>query len=438
MVGVAALGLGVLKVGMEYAYRSSAPLDASLVFIVGGVLLLQRYRQSRAERDDVAPNELTREVRPIPGELRHLPQVKSTVRYGLAVVAAVVVALPWILAGSDTTLLTIYFIYAIIGLSLLVLTGWAGQISLGQFGFAAIGGWAAAVSGLPMPFALALGGAAGAVAAVLVGLPGLKLRGLHLAISTLAFAVSAKVLFVDDRFLGRMLPHTIERPSVLGMDFDDQRVFYYFIVLVVGAVAVAVAGLRRSRTGRALIALRANEATAQSFGINVLRVRLTAFAVSGFLAAFAGGLFVFHQRQLTPASFGADQSLQMFLFSVIGGLGGIAGPFFGFGYMAVLSFLDGNALIRYAGAGTGAMLLLFAAPGGLSQLFYDSRDAALRRLAVRLRIPVPSLTGDRAAARALDRAQLDLDRARSKPGLAPLRYKLPHQWALDRHGVAGD
>jgi branched-chain amino acid transport system permease protein len=436
MAGLAALAIGVLQPAVQFAYASTTPLDAALVFLIGGLLLVQRTRETRADREDVSGYEVTREMRPIPRELKELPQVLTWTRSAIVTLAVILLGLPWTLSASATTLATIYAIYSIIGLSLLILTGWAGQISLGQFGFAAIGAWAAASTPLPFPLALLFGGAVGAVASVVVGVPALKLRGLNLAISTLAFAVSARALFIDDRYFGKMARDSLERPSVLGMDFDDARVFWYFCVAVVIACSVAVIGLRRSRLGRVLIGLRANEAAGQSFGINPLRARLTAFAVAGFLAAFAGALFAYHQRELTPASFTADVSIEMFMYSVIGGLGGIAGPVLGFTYMGILSIFGSNPLIRYTGAGTGALLLLMASPGGLAQLLYDTRDAALRRLAVRLRIPVPALMGDRKAGQALDRAHLDERRGRhvQAEGSRSLLYKPDDQWALDRYG----
>jgi branched-chain amino acid transport system permease protein len=438
MVAAGAVVLAVLRIAVQFSFSSTTPFDAAAVFLVGGLLLLQRQRgrarASRAEREE--GYEVAEEVRPIPGELRHLPQVRTWVRTVSTVVAVILLGVPWALSSSSTTLLTVFVIYSIIGLSLVVLTGWAGQVSLGQFGFAAIGAWAAAASGLPFPFALLLGGLAGAAAALLVGIPALRLRGLNLALSTLALAVSASALFIDERYLGRFLPKQLGRPSILGMDLDDARVFYYFALVMVAVCAAAVVGLRRSRTGRILIAVRANEAAAQSFGVSPLRANLTAFAVAGFLAAFAGALFAFHQREVAPQSFTPDVSLQIFMFSVIGGLGGLVGPFLGFGFFAVLELLSDNPLLQYTAGGTGALLLLFIAPGGLAQLVYGARDSALRRLAVRLRIPVPSLMGDRKAGQLLDRAGLDDKRGRDlrADSSSSLLYKLPRQWALDRYG----
>lgn len=438
MAAAAAFVIGALHTAIAYQYLSTAPFDVALVFLIGALLLLQRSRSSRAERDDFSGYEVTREVRPIPREMRGLPQVRTWVRSTAVLGSAVVLGLPWLLSSSTTTLFTVYAIYMIVGLSLLVLTGWGGQVSLGQFGFAAVGAWTAAVSDLPFPFALLLAGVVGALVSVVVGVPALKLRGLNLAISTLAFAVSARALLIDDRYLGDWLPEELDRPSVLGMDFDDSRVFYYFAVIMVVLSCVAVAGLRRSRFGRVLIGLRANEAAAQSFGINVLAVRLGAFAVSGFLAAFAGGLFAFHQRAVTPRSFAADASIEMFMFAVIGGLGGIAGPVLGFTYMSLLTLMSENPLLRYTGAGTGAILLLMVAPGGFAEVVYKIRDASLRRLAVRLRLDVPSLLGDRLGGGTTERVRLDEKRGRAADSAPGIVYELRGQWALDRYAGGHD
>jgi branched-chain amino acid transport system permease protein len=434
MAAVGALTLGLLQTAAQFAYGSPRPFDAAFMFLVGGLLLLQRSRQSHRERDDPTGSEVTREVRPVPRELRSLPQVKSWTRIGAVTVAGVGLGLPWALSSTTTTQATTYAIYAIVGLSLLILTGWAGQISLGQFGFAAIGAWAAASSHLPFPLALAAAGTVGAATSIIVGVPALKLRGLNLAISTLAFAVTARALFLDKLYLGRFLPTAVERPSLLGMDLDDTRVFYYFCLFVLTGCCLAVMGLRRSRLGRVLIGTRANEAAAQSFGISVLRARLTAFAVAGFLAALAGALVAYQLRAVPPETFGPDMSVKMFMYSVIGGLGGIVGPLLGFTFMGLLNIFALNPLLVYTASGSGALLLLIASPGGLAQVLYDTRDAALRRLAVRLRIPVPSLMGERRAGEAMARAHLDEQRGKPKEGAA-LLYKLDRQWALDRYGT---
>jgi branched-chain amino acid transport system permease protein len=434
---LAALALGILQQSVQWTFGSTDPLNAVLVLIIGALLLMQRRRAGRDadNADSFAKVQVTDEPHPIPRELRALPSVRRWMVGGAVVLAAVLVGLPWLLNAGDTTLVGTYVIYTMVGFSLLILTGWAGQISLGQFGLAAIGAWVAAVCGLPFLLAVPLGAAAGVAAAVVVGLPALKLRGLHLAITSLAFALCAQTLFLGPRYLGSMLPAQLPPPVVLGLDFGDQRTMYYFLLIVLGLVVLAVVGLRRSRTGRVLIACRDNPAAAQSFGVNLLRARLTAFAVSGFIASLAGALFAYQQAQVDPASFTVDQSVQMTMFTAIGGLGGIAGPFLGFSVMAALQMAATNPVIRYASAGFGGVLLVLVVPGGIAQAVYAARDAALRRIAIRHRIPVVSLLGDRLA-RSLGEQAL-LGQARAYVGKRPpVDYKPTRQWALDRYGSA--
>lgn len=434
-----ALVLSVLQSAVQLSYSSQAPLDAGFVFLVGALLLLQRERTTRATREDFSGLDVTRELRAIPHELRSLPTVRTYVRSASSVGALILLGLPWALSVAKTSLLVDALGLVIVGLSILVLTGWAGQVSLGQFGFAAIGAWAAASSGWPFPLALLLAAVAGAMAAVIVGLPAMKLKGLSLAISTIAFAVSAQTLFLDQRYLGTTLPSSLPAPNLVGFDLSDEKTTYYVTLAIVGMACAVVLLLRRTRTGRVLIALRANEATAQSFGINPLRARLTAFSVSGAMSAVAGALLAFHLGRVAPEAYTADKSLVIFLYTVVGGLGGIAGPILGMAFYAcVFFFFNGNELVQYAAAGTGAVLLMMLAPGGLAQLAYQVRDAMLRRVAFRLRIPVPSLMGDKGAVMTLDRAPLDEKReGPRRPGeLRPLRYQPAGQWALARYGSA--
>lgn len=437
MAAAAGFVLSLLSTAVQVSFSSQAPLEAMYVFLVGGLLLIQRDRSTRAAREDFSGLDVARELRPIPKELRSLPVVKRYVRIGLTVGGVLLLGLPWAVSLSQTSLLVDSLGLCIVGLSVLVLTGWGGQVSLGQFGFASIGAWAAAKTGLPFPLAILAAGFAGAIAAVIVGLPALKLKGLNLAISTIAFALSARALFVDDRYFGKDLPN-LSLPTYFGLDLSNERVNYYMTLLLVVGFCFIVVGLRRTRTGRALIALRANEATAQSFGINALRARLTAFTISGFMAAVAGALLAFHLGDVAQAAFSPAKSLEVFLYSTLGGLGGIAGPLIGMTFYALVNFFfASNPLVQYLGAGAGAVLLMLVAPGGLAQLIYGARDSMLRRLAFRLRIPVPSLMGDRGASLAADRVVLEEKREmpRRLGERLPVSYKPAGQWALDRLGT---
>jgi branched-chain amino acid transport system permease protein len=315
-------------------------------------------------------------------------------------------------------------------MSLLVLTGWAGLVSLGQFAFAAVGAWAAAASGLPFLVAVPLGALAGAVLAVLVGLPALRLRPLTLGISTLTFAAAVPTVLLNRDALGGALPDELSRPLVLGISLDDQRSFYFLAMAVLVLVIGAVTGLRRSRTARVLLAARDNEAAAQSFGIGVLRARLQAFALSGGIAAFAGALFAYQQAGVKAESFGITASLLVFGFTVIGGLGSIGGPPAGFAVLAVLSLTLSTKPAWFADAtGLGGIVLLLAAPGGIAQLLLDLRDGVLRRIARRNGIAVPSLDRTRASEQ---RTAPIVPKTGPRGGavFVPVRYALTGDWAV--------
>jgi branched-chain amino acid transport system permease protein len=431
MAVLAAVVLGMVRQATVWSFGTSIPLDGSLVVLIGVILLLQGYRASRSDIEQANGWQAAKEARPIPRELRVLPTVKKWARVLMVIAGLALCLYPWLMSPAQTELGSAAMIYAIVGLSLLILTGWAGQISLGQFAFCGIGGYVAAVSGLPFPLALLAGSLVGAGAAVVVGLPALKLRGLHLAISTLAFAVAISSVLLNPSYLGDRLPPTLNRPALLGMRLDDPRTFYYFTLLVLVGVTVGVAGVRRSRTARVLIAARDNEQGIQSFGVNIVRARLTAFALSGFVAALAGAILAFQQHGVKATAFGPEQSVNTFLYTVIGGLGSIAGPIVGALYLWVLFIFGASPIVAQLATGFGGLLLLLAIPGGLAKVGFDVRDAFLRRVASRNRIIVASLVADRKAADVSGRAPIaPLLRSGGGSVFVPSRYELDEQWAL--------
>jgi branched-chain amino acid transport system permease protein len=169
-----------------------------------------------------------------------------------------------------------------------------------------------------------------------------------------------------------------------------------------------------------LVAARDNEAAAQSFGISLLRARLSAFAVSGFFAALAGVLFAYQQGNVAASAVSVETSLLLFTYTVIGGLGSIAGPLVGFAALAVLSLSTLGPGLLAAINGLGGIALLLLAPGGLAQLGLDLRDGMLRRIARRAGITVPSLAQDTAAG---------LAPIAPATSFVPRRYALDGQWA---------
>ncbi len=276
-------------------------------------LLLQRRSSSRLDNDTAASWSAAEEVRPLTEAQARLTPVRLF-RLGLTVaVLAGLVAIPVFLRVDQVYKATGVAIFGIVGISLVVLTGWAGQISLGQMAFVGIG---AAVAGkctvdwgLHIVPAIIAGGVAGAVTALVVGLPALRLRGLYLAVTTLAFAMAVSAWILNDTFPIDWVPRSrVERGTLIStdaltIDLMDDTTYYVFCLVVLALVAFAVRGIRRSRTGRAIIALRENERAAQSYSLSAVRVKLTAFVISGTIAGIAGGLFVHYSFGIDLASY---------------------------------------------------------------------------------------------------------------------------------------
>ena len=398
-IATSAVALGVLELGVDWGAESAVLIDPILALIVVAGLLLQRRGTSRADRDATSTWQAAEEVRPIPPELRRLPEVRWARRIGVAVLAAVVVALPHWMSVGQTFKASAVLIFAMIAASIVVLTGWAGQVSLGQMGFAGIGAAVGAVAtrdwGLDLTVAIPLAGLVGAAAATVVGLPALRLRGLFLGVATLGFALATSSYFLNRQFFDWIPVGRIERPDLLGaIELDSEVRMYYFTLAVLVLSLLAVRGIRRSRTGRVLVALRENELAAQAFGVSATRAKLTAFALSGFLAASAGAVFVHHERSFSVNQYAVFESFSVFSMAVIGGLGSLAGAVAGAFYLRGTQWFIDDSRWQLLATSGGLLLVLMVVPGGLGAVAYRIRDQLLRWVADRRGIVVPSLVAD--------------------------------------------
>ena len=397
---VAGLGIGVIDVGTFYATRNSTLSTALVLPLVVIALLVQRSRLSRAEDSGVETWRQVKEVRPIPDELKGERSVKI-MQWGVRVVAAIaVLALPYLTGKGRTDLASVLIVYAIAGVSLVVLTGWAGQISLGQFAFvgvgAAVAGGLVANHGTDFITALLVAGLVGAAFSVLIGLPAVRLPGLFLAVTTLAFSANVQYFFLQRQYFGWLLPKAgefVERPILWGrLDLRGDCAFYYTCRFFFVLAAASARSVRSHRSGRVLMAVRDNARSAQSYGISATRTRLAAFAISGFFAAVAGGLFAHVEGVVDPNQFTPAESLQIFAMTVIGGLTSVGGALVGALYVLGFQyFLPDYSLLA---SGMGMLLLLLFFPGGISELGINLRDAFLRRVALKKQIHVPSLLAD--------------------------------------------
>jgi branched-chain amino acid transport system permease protein len=397
---VAGFGIGIIDVGVFYSTRNATLSTALVLPIVVIALLMQRGKLSRAEDSGVETWRQVKEVRPIPDELKGERSVIIGQWVVRVVFAGLVLALPYLTGKGRTDLASVLIVYAIAGVSLVVLTGWAGQISLGQFAFvgvgAAVAGGLVANHNIDLITALFVAGLVGATFAVLIGLPAVRLPGLFLAVTTLAFAANTQYFFLQRRYFDWLLPKEgtfVERPMLWGrVDLTGDHAFYYFCLFIFVLAAASARSVRSHRSGRVLMAVRDNPRSAQSYGISATRTRLAAFAISGFFAAVAGGLFAHVQGVVDPNQFSPSQSLQIFAMTVIGGLTSVGGALVGALYVLGFQyFLPDYSLLA---SGMGMLLLLLFFPGGLSELGINLRDAYLRRVAIKKGIHVPSLLAD--------------------------------------------
>jgi branched-chain amino acid transport system permease protein len=373
------VALGVLEYGV--AWNASSPLLVTP--IVGAAvlvaLLLQRRQYGRADREESAAWRLADEVRPLEPWIARLPLVRL-LRWGTATLILVgLVLIPLLLRTDQIIKATAVAVFAVIGLSLVVLSGWAGQISLGQMAFVAIG---AAVSAkctiawsVDMSLSLLLGGAAGSIAALVVGLPALRLRGLYLAVTTLVFALAVNSWLLNRQFFDWVPQERVERLPLFGrIDVSTPTRFYVYTLVVLTLVYLALRGVRHSRTGRAIVALRENELAAQAFSVSPVPVKLTAFTISGFVAGIAGGLFVQLSQSFDLSSYGAGASLEVFTAAVVGGLGSLFGGVLGAVFLRGSQWFITAAEWRLLSSALGVLLVLLILPGGLASLVIKIRD----------------------------------------------------------------
>jgi ABC-type branched-subunit amino acid transport system ATPase component/ABC-type branched-subunit amino acid transport system permease subunit len=314
------------------------------------------------------------------------------VALGLAVVSLGIWIAPFSLLGT----INLAMVYGLIAISLVVLTGWVGQISLSQASFVGLGAFVTGVfvrnAGIPFPLTLPLAAAATAAVATLLGVVAVRVRGLYLAVATLIFAWIAQEYLFNQAWLAGAGGSSTARSRPLGVvgavprfDLTDRHTFYYILLAAVITAAVGASNLRDSKTGRAWFAVKGSEIAAASLGISVIRYKLLAFAVSGFLAGLAGSLVMTHSQVATATSFAPTVSLFYLSIAVVGGLDSIAGALASALLFALLeelfyrvAALAGFLLI--VSAGLLAIVLLFF-PAGLAGVAprarrYSSRTTA--------------------------------------------------------------
>jgi branched-chain amino acid transport system permease protein len=398
---LAGIGLGVLDQVVFWNTQKASTMDVAFLVVIIVALLAQKNVLSRAQAGGGANWSLAGVVRPIPAELARLPEVRAA-RIGLpALLLVLALVVPRSLGASDRLLLAVACCWSMVGVSLVVLTGWGGAISLGQFAIVGVG---AVMAGnllvhtdLDLFVILLFAGATGALVALLLGLPALRIKGLFLAVTTLAFAVALDSYFLSTTNFPELIPGRIQRPILWQRwRLDNGLTMYYLALAFLILTVLAARAVRRGRPGRALIATKENERAAAAAAVPTTAVKLTGFLFSGVIAGIAGGLYVVVVRAVGNSSFQPTLSLEVFSTAVIGGLGSIGGSIFGVATFRFLArVLSGE--LRLIVSGVGLLVVLLVVPGGLGQLAVYGRDRLLRMVANRRGILVPSLIADKRA-----------------------------------------
>lgn len=388
-VFVGGVVIGVIEAVALWNYPTGGTLEVVLFAVILVSLLAQRRLGELARGGEESSWSLAGTIKPLGRRALADPRVRVMCRAAVAASLVIAVVLPVFLSTSQRFFMGGVVVFGLMGLSLVVLTGFAGQISLGQFAFVGLG---AAVAGRMLqighPFLVAglFAAIAGTLVALLVGLPALRIRGLFLAITTLAFAVATASWLFDQSWLvrsdARGTSLQISRPEFLGIDFENELAYYWLCLAVLVGVAALVYRFRSTGVGRRVLAVRDNEPGASSFAIAPRSAKLLAFAVSGTIAALGGflygGLLVNFSSDVGN-TFGAAESVALVAFVIFGGVTTITGALLGAVWVRGLPHLLG-ADLGLLSSGMGLLLVLLIVPGGLASLVFSARDRIVDRL----------------------------------------------------------
>ena len=384
---VAAVVLGAVTAvvrwnsGATPAITDVVPLAAIL-----GSLLLRRAKSSRAYDVDGTWQDAA-SVRPIAPRIARLPEVRA-MRMVLALGALVaVVVIPQVVSPTTVNTMTLATIWGMIAVSLVVLTGWNGQMSLGQFALVGVGAITFANllhrSNLDLFAALAISSLVTALVALLIGVPALRVRGPFLGVATLAFAVMLDNYVLNQTNFPSLAQESVERPVLLQRwPLQSESALFYLTAGLLLFVMILAAGVRRARSGRLLIGARDNRRAAEAMSVPSRFMSLQGFLLAGAIAGLAGGLEVLVLGGIGDGSFPAADSVTSFSMATIGGL---TSPFGAFTGAALLRWtqakVGGTAAMLVTGVGLLVVLMIF--PAGLGGLLTAVRDRVLRVVAAR-------------------------------------------------------
>ncbi len=381
---LAAVAIGVIQSVLTYNFLAVPGITDLLLFIAVFVAVVFAKR----EGEDSQVFAFSPRANPIPARLRSIWWARNIDKGGILLLGLFAVLLPLVVTEpSRQQLYTAVLAFAICASSLTVLTGWLGQLSLGQMAFAGLAALFAARlvnDGVNFWVAIATTTVASALLALGIGIGSLRVRGLYLAVVTFVFALTAQQYFYFLPFFSGDSPDGANVPFPPGrlwfITFNGQLAYYYVVLAVLGLVIVVLSRFRDSGVGRRIKAVRDNETAAAAYTVPTVRVKLQAFSLAGALAGLGGALLAgaFANIAFTESFFLVNDSLNLVAMVVIGGMGSVSGALIGAIFViGIPAIAPNNALVGLLTSSIGLLVVLLYFPRGLNQVTYGVRDAIL-------------------------------------------------------------
>jgi ABC-type branched-subunit amino acid transport system ATPase component/ABC-type branched-subunit amino acid transport system permease subunit len=381
------VGIGIVEALIIWNYPVGGVLEVVLAAVIM-VSMLARPALGRGPRGtDSTGWSLTATIRPLVPAISRQTRVRVARWLTTLALLAIAIAAPLFARPSNQVVLTNIVLTAMMCLSLVVLTGYAGHVSLGQFAFVGIGAAAGGrlyQLGIPHLPAAAIVTVLGALLAAVIGLPALRMRGLFLSVATLGFALATSSWLLYQSWFVHVDAETgtsmqLPRPQFLGIDFNEERPYYWLCLGVALVTGWIVYRIRHTSMGRAMIAVRENELSAASLAQSPRRVKLSAFALSGAIASLAGFLYggLLINFSSNPGDrFGPGESLSLVVTAVFGGIASVTGAVLGSLWIIGIPRLLGRDYALFS-SGFAVVAILLMLPGGLATVVFRLRDRAV-------------------------------------------------------------
>ena len=309
------------------------------------------------------------------------------------VILALALVFPFL--GANNYLLhmaNVSMMFAILTISLNVLSGFTGLMSVGHIAFFGIGAYSTAILtttyGMPIWLGFIAAGVISALFSLLLGIPTMRLKGMYFSVATLAFGEIIYQIIKNWESVTKGTKGITKIPeiTIFGFSFKSYDRFYYLMLLGLVVVIVLTYNLKNSRAGRAMLAIRANDIAAEAMGVNVVTYKLVAFMVSAFFAGIAGAFYAHEMRYISPETFASVESSTLLAMMVVGGIGSIPGAILGGTVLTilpeVLRFIGDFRLVLY---GAAVVAIIIFAPKGIGGLidYLDELFSGKRRIGER-------------------------------------------------------